>query len=88
MTSGAAAAINAGCGCHSSRIRSAADRTLARLRWKRGLRVCLHARREGILLRPLGNVIVILPPLSITLDELDRICLAVERGCSQLAAST
>jgi adenosylmethionine-8-amino-7-oxononanoate aminotransferase len=55
---------------------------------KRGLQVCLHARREGILLRPLGNVIVILPPLAITLDELDRICLAVERGCRQLAPSS
>jgi adenosylmethionine-8-amino-7-oxononanoate aminotransferase len=27
-------------------------------------------------------VIVIMPPLAITLDELDRICVAVERGIS------
>ncbi len=47
---------------------------------RRGQRVCGFARGEGVLLRPLGNVIVIMPPLSITLDELDRICLAVERG--------
>jgi adenosylmethionine---8-amino-7-oxononanoate aminotransferase len=47
---------------------------------KRGQRICDFARTEGVLLRPLGNVIVIMPPLSITLDELDRICLAVERG--------
>jgi adenosylmethionine-8-amino-7-oxononanoate aminotransferase len=47
---------------------------------KRGMRVCDAARREGVLLRPLGNVIVILPPLAVTLDELDRICVAVERG--------
>jgi adenosylmethionine-8-amino-7-oxononanoate aminotransferase len=47
---------------------------------QRGLRVCLHARTEGVLLRPLGNVIVIMPPLTITLDQLDRICVAVERG--------
>ncbi len=47
---------------------------------KRGQRVCDFARGEGVLLRPLGNVIVIMPPLSIALDELDRICLAVERG--------
>jgi adenosylmethionine-8-amino-7-oxononanoate aminotransferase len=46
----------------------------------RGLRVCEQARREGVLLRPLGNVVVIMPPLAITLEELDRICLAVERG--------
>jgi adenosylmethionine-8-amino-7-oxononanoate aminotransferase len=47
---------------------------------KRGIRVCDHARTEGVLLRPLGNVIVIMPPLVITLDELDRIAGAVERG--------
>jgi adenosylmethionine---8-amino-7-oxononanoate aminotransferase len=47
---------------------------------RRGQRVCGLARGEGVLLRPLGNVIVIMPPLSITLDELDRICLAVGRG--------
>ena len=47
---------------------------------KRGIRVCDHARREGVLLRPLGNVIVIMPPLSVTLDELDRICEAVYNG--------
>ena len=47
---------------------------------KLGLRVCDRARREGVLLRPLGNVIVIMPPLAVTLDEIDRICLAVERG--------
>jgi adenosylmethionine-8-amino-7-oxononanoate aminotransferase len=47
---------------------------------KRGHRVCDYARSEGVWLRPLGNVIVIMPPLVITLDELDRICLAVERG--------
>jgi adenosylmethionine---8-amino-7-oxononanoate aminotransferase len=47
---------------------------------RRGNRVCEHARREGVLLRPLGDVLVIMPPLTISLDQLDRICLAVERG--------
>ena len=47
---------------------------------RRGQRVCDYARTQGVWLRPLGNVIVILPPLCITLEELDRICLAVERG--------
>jgi adenosylmethionine-8-amino-7-oxononanoate aminotransferase len=52
---------------------------------RRGIRVCDHARAEGVLLRPLGNVIVIFPPLAITLDQLDRIAGAVERG---IAATT
>jgi len=51
---------------------------------KRGLRVCDHARTEGVLLRPLGNVIVIMPPLSITLDQLDKILGAVERGIKKV----
>lgn len=36
-----------------------------------GHKVCLDARSRGVLLRPLGNVIVLLPPLSITRDEID-----------------
>ena len=47
---------------------------------KRGLQVCLHARREGVLVRPLDNVLVLMPPLAITLEQLDRIATAVERG--------
>jgi adenosylmethionine-8-amino-7-oxononanoate aminotransferase len=47
---------------------------------KRGLQVCQHAFQNGVWLRPLGNVLVIMPPLAISLDELDQICLAVEQG--------
>ena len=47
---------------------------------QRGIRVCRHALSEGVWLRPLGNVVVIMPPLAISLEELDRICSAVERG--------
>lgn len=38
---------------------------------KRGMRVCETLRGEGVWLRPLGNVLVIMPPLSISLDEID-----------------
>jgi adenosylmethionine-8-amino-7-oxononanoate aminotransferase len=47
---------------------------------KRGIAVCRHALSEGVWLRPLGSTLVIMPPLAITLDELDRICFAVEHG--------
>lgn len=47
---------------------------------KRGMRACDYARTEGVLLRPLGNVIVIIPPLAISIEQLDRICSAVEHG--------
>jgi adenosylmethionine-8-amino-7-oxononanoate aminotransferase len=47
---------------------------------KRGIRVCEFARQRGVLARPLGNVLVVMPPLSITLDQLDRILIALEEG--------
>ncbi len=53
---------------------------------KRGTRVCDHALTQGVWLRPLGNVVVIMPPLSITLGELDRICDAVQQGIAVATA--
>jgi len=47
---------------------------------RRGWQVCQYARQEGVFLRPLGDVIVIFPPLAISLEEIDHICQAVERG--------
>jgi len=38
-----------------------------------GARVCMDLRARGVILRPLGNVIVMMPPLSITDDEIDRL---------------
>ena len=36
-----------------------------------GARVCRRAREFGLLIRPLGDVIVVMPPLSITEEEVD-----------------
>ena len=47
---------------------------------RRGHRVCELVRRQGVLLRPLGNVLVIMPPLCISLEEIDRICTSVEEA--------
>jgi adenosylmethionine-8-amino-7-oxononanoate aminotransferase len=33
---------------------------------------CLEARRHGLLTRPLGNVIVLMPPLCITIDQITK----------------
>ncbi len=49
-------------------------------RERRGWQVCQHARGRGVLLRPLGDVIVVMPPLAISLDELDQIAQAIEHG--------
>jgi adenosylmethionine-8-amino-7-oxononanoate transaminase len=37
---------------------------------KMGYRVCAAARRRGVLLRPLGNVVVLMPPLGISRKDL------------------
>ncbi len=59
--------------------------TGARYPWqeKRGTQACLAARKHGALLRQLGDVVVIMPPLSITLDELDQLCAATEHGIQE-----
>ncbi|MEK6607214.1 MAG: adenosylmethionine--8-amino-7-oxononanoate transaminase [Myxococcota bacterium] len=41
-----------------------------------GFRVCLAARAHGVILRPLGNVIVWMPPLSIRESEIDLLAAA------------
>ncbi|MGH2729892.1 MAG: adenosylmethionine--8-amino-7-oxononanoate transaminase [Actinomycetota bacterium] len=40
---------------------------------RRGRRVCAAAVRRGVLLRPLGDVVVLMPPLTITSQELHTI---------------
>ena len=53
---------------------------------QRGMKACLAARRHGALLRPLGDVVVLWPPLSISLDEIDRLCAAAEAGIREATA--
>jgi adenosylmethionine---8-amino-7-oxononanoate aminotransferase len=47
---------------------------------RRGKQVCDEARRHGVLLRPLGDTLVVMPPLAITLAEIDQIMGAIEQG--------
>jgi adenosylmethionine-8-amino-7-oxononanoate aminotransferase len=55
----------------------------AGLRW--GRRVCAAAVRRGVLLRPLGDVVVIMPPLTTTAPEIEQIvdalCDAITEVC-------
>ena len=43
-----------------------------------GVRVCLEARKHGLFLRPLGNVIVVFPPLSVSLEEVKYLMDGIE----------
>jgi adenosylmethionine-8-amino-7-oxononanoate aminotransferase len=47
---------------------------------RRGQQVCNVARERGVLVRPLGNVVVIMPPLAVSLEEIDQMVAAVEHG--------
>ncbi len=53
-----------------------------------GHRVILAARQLGAILRPLGDVIVLMPPLCITPEELDALCdltaAAIDQGTRNL----
>lgn len=45
-----------------------------------GMSVCREARKLGIFLRPLGNVIVIFPPLSVSMEEIDFLLNGIEKA--------
>jgi adenosylmethionine---8-amino-7-oxononanoate aminotransferase len=47
---------------------------------RRGLRVYKHALENGVLLRPLGDVIYFMPPYVINLDEIDLMVDTAEQG--------
>ena len=42
--------------------------------------ICLSVRDEGLFIRPLGDVIVLMPPLSIEEDEIDQMTEALRNG--------
>jgi len=50
----------------------------------RGMRSCLAARKHGALLRPLGDNVVIMPPLCVTPEEIDTLCNAAEAGINEV----
>jgi adenosylmethionine-8-amino-7-oxononanoate aminotransferase len=45
-----------------------------------GYQVIMEARREGVMLRPLGDVIVLMPPLAVSQEELDVLFTATEKA--------
>lgn len=47
-----------------------------------GRRVCAAAVRRGVLLRPLGGVVVLVPPLTTTAEEIDRLVDVLAEACA------
>jgi adenosylmethionine-8-amino-7-oxononanoate aminotransferase len=44
-----------------------------------GYRITMEARRHGVMLRPLGDVIVLMPPLAVSQEELDLLFAVTEK---------
>lgn len=52
-----------------------------------GHRVCEDVRRHGVVLRPLGNVVVLMPPLSLSLDEAELLVEATARSIREVTGA-
>ena len=57
-------------------VRSVGDRT--------GFEVCRAARRRGVIIRPLGDVVVLMPPLGISDDELDELATVTDESIREV----
>jgi len=51
-----------------------------------GTQVCLAARKHGLLTRPIGNTVVLMPPLCVTLEEIDRMAGALRAALHEITA--
>ena len=51
-----------------------------------GHQVCLEARPLGAILRPLGNVVVLMPPLAMTEAELGRLAAIAIEGIERVTS--
>ncbi len=52
-----------------------------------GAAVCMAARAHGVLIRPLGDVVVLMPPLVVSDDELDLLCGALYASVEAVTAA-
>lgn len=49
-----------------------------------GAQVCAHARQYGVILRPLADVIVVMPPLTISHENIDHLMNTIERCINEV----
>jgi adenosylmethionine---8-amino-7-oxononanoate aminotransferase len=49
-----------------------------------GFAVCQAARRRGVWVRPLGDVVVLMPPLAIGDEDLETLCTAVDESIREI----
>jgi adenosylmethionine-8-amino-7-oxononanoate aminotransferase len=65
-------------------VRNRGTREEFPVRERVGHRVCLAARERGVLIRPLGNVVTLVPPLAAERAHLDRLVEAVGFGIEEV----
>ena len=53
-----------------------------------GMKVAMEARNHGVLLRPLGDVMILMPPFIITLEEIDKLLDVTYRCIESITQST
>jgi len=53
---------------------------------RHGAQVCNRAVEKGLFIRPLGDVIVLMPPLSMSLEEIDRLTTIVAESVTEVFA--
>ncbi len=57
------------------------------LRERVGIRVCEAMARRGVLTRPVGNVIVLMPPYCTTAGQVQRMVLALRESVEEVCGS-
>jgi len=60
-------------------VTSVGDRT--------GVKVCRRARDYGVILRPLGDVVVLMPPLAISDEQLEELVVVAERSIYEVVGA-
>jgi adenosylmethionine-8-amino-7-oxononanoate aminotransferase len=50
-----------------------------------GAKICLQARRHGLLTRPIGDTVVLMPPLSSSLEEISQMVDALSRSLNEVS---
>lgn len=67
-------------------VREKEKKTPYPLKEKVGIRTCLEARKMGLMLRPIGNVIILMPPLSISKTDLKKMVSIVAMAIDAITA--
>ncbi|MDF2571334.1 MAG: bioK, partial [Sporomusa sp.] len=49
-----------------------------------GANVCQRARKYGLIIRPIGDVVIFMPPLASTVEEIEEMLSIIERSIREI----